>query len=62
MPKQGYRITFFSQMKAMPLKQNDWEADLLNMLVCHAPTYPPKTGPTQKKILPFRDFLNKFLK
>ena len=23
------------------------------MLVCRAPTYPPKTGPTKKKWLPF---------
>ena len=29
------------------------EADLKKMLVCFTPTYPPKTGPTQKMLLPF---------
>ena len=26
---------------------------LKKMLVCRAPTYPSKTGPTQKNVLPF---------
>ena len=29
---------------------NPYKADLKKMLVCRAPTYPPKTGPTPKQI------------
>ena len=29
------------------------KADLQKMMVCRAPTYPPKTGPTPKKIIAF---------
>ena len=32
------------------------KADHKKLLVCCAPTYPPKTGPTQKNLLPFRIF------
>ena len=28
---------------------------ILKMLVCHAPSYPPKTGPTPKKLMPLRE-------
>ena len=37
-------------------KSPETEADHKKLLVCCAPTYPPKTGPTQKNLLPFRRF------
>ena len=34
-----------SKLSCHDLKLVNYEADLKKMLVCRAPTYPPKTGP-----------------